>query len=592
MRRIDLPVERSGQWAYVSCDRLWTACGTDVVTLVDNLTGARQTVLPGQRARPMGWWENPTRLIVKQYEDDCQILAIDPSNPDADPVVIAEHQWIQTQYGTAGSGAFGGAYAAGTLVWNGHVIDPYPGDWHCGIDGDEMVVLTEIDSQPGEALIYVRGALVLHKSIAGTVMARGLAIVREGMCGYGENGPPHILNCRTGDITNVSVSAANESTPVYSRRDTAPPGWIATGIQHGSRPNIVAIRPFGAKDVIALDVGHEVNGVDLRVEGNLATVAAYNLAGRCTIFADVDLTQERHRLTDQPPILVPPTTPTQPARVLEDLRAPNPIGPRYDKPTDPDPVVAPIGTMWMGLFFAQTFKYGPNDDWAKNTSDGVGLWLRAPGNCCVIAGEAAAGLTAPYDHVIITPDAILGGMADRPEYWARVAGFYLAAEASSNGVERMSIYRVIAEKSCAMLGVPCPPFFAYTPGRSPAVEMVDGGQTSIGLEFYANPGEGAGALLALADQYRQIVPRGTSVCIYGMAYDRNGAYRDDLRPIILAAANIARAWNADDPDSVKGLFYFSDGRGHFNPDFGGARWHPECYPVLRGIAAAITRPTF
>ena len=276
-----------------------------------------------------------------------------------------------------------------------------------------------------------------------------------------------------------------------------------------------------------------------------------------------------------------PIPPIEPTIYLQDTRSPNPIGPAYAQPAGPDPVFAPYPwPMWFGSFYAQGFKYGQNDDWAKGKP-----WLAAPGNCCVVAGEAMAAVTAPQPGVIITPDAIFT-MSETPEAWAKVVAIYLTPEMAADPVTKMNEMRYAARRLMEQLGVPLRPFIAY--GPMPPIELAEpGGQTWITLQFYANPGEGPEALYQLRDIYQGMIPSGTPVCVIGQTYDRNGAYTAPLEPLVTATATIVRAWGPE----VKAWLNFSDGRGSVPNRFGGVRWHPELYPLLRGLAAAMTRPS-
>jgi len=287
---------------------------------------------------------------------------------------------------------------------------------------------------------------------------------------------------------------------------------------------------------------------------------------------------------------------------LPDYRAPNPTGATYARPTEPDPVIPHIGSMWMGMFKAAGHANLNNDDWVRHASDGEGLWLRAPGNCVVVTGEAAAAATAcsgwvPRPSVVLTPDAI--PFLAQNGGWDRCAAIWCGGEASADPARDVARQRRLASYEMDEWGLSPRPCILYSDTNSvnPAflALMDDPTPSWLGLRIYVDPGQGPERVHELAAQYRPLVPRGMPVAWHMMAYDRNGAYRDPLTPIVLASADVVREWEADDPGTCKALLFFSDGRGHVptatNPQsYGGARWHPELYPVLRSIANAIARP--
>jgi hypothetical protein len=477
---------------------------------------------------------------------------------------------------SAGHGHWACAYAGGDVIYDGKVIDTLVG-YYISCDGDWLALR-------GNDGVHIYKAGVFQRTLpfAPETTCETPSAWHEGVIGYGYNSTPQMCDTRLyaspADWEWKSIGV----TPVGKHKEGCPRFVTVNGVlwcATSSEDYGVLLRPAGAVATIIVALPFVPSDCRLNWDGTQFLVTAWNSGGNL-IVVGVDPNSPRVILAGPP---VPPEPPPSAGFVI--TTTPNPVGPRYTKPTEPDPVYPHIGTMFGGLMNVATFKYYPNDDWAKHAEDGKGLWLRAPGNCCVITGESAAGITAPYDHVIMTPDCILGGMTDRPEYWAKVAGFYLAAEASDAGLARMLLYRRIAQMSCVELGVSCPPFFAYIDKNEVPPESLVDGNTSLPLRFYVDPGQGPERVHELAAYYREHVPQGTPVVVFGMAYDRNGAYTDDLRPIILAAADVAREWEANDPGSVRALIYFSDGRK------GGVRDHPEGYRVLRGIFAAITTPT-
>ena len=281
-----------GWYCKWSPDGRWLACGRpDEVWVIDThaLILSPRRFFPG-RGRVMGWWENPLRLVFRAYEDVADLYALDPEsvwNPYDPPTPFITGQNLSRA--DASGGHWTGGYAAGNRdVWDGALIEHL--DWHCGGDGEWSVILDE-----ARAHIYARG--IIQRSVTHGIV-RDYAIVREGYCGCGYNGPPVLIGLESGEVTDACVTPwRKECEPVYSQ------GWVCTTTELPT-PQVL-VRPFGATDVIALPVDEGAIGCDFRAVGATGYVASWSGNGTLVIQSGVDLTQSRHKLDPLPEMLDP-----------------------------------------------------------------------------------------------------------------------------------------------------------------------------------------------------------------------------------------------------------------------------------------------
>ena len=271
----------NGWWAKLSNDGTRVAAGSNEVNLI--ALAAPDPRQFAQTARTMGWWGS--QVIIQAYEQNCSVLSVDPSTMAATVVALGQN----LSRATAGTGHWGGGFAGGASVWDGATVEN-PSDWHVGCDGDWLVVLTE-----QEAHIYERGLIWKSIPTAQAIYARDFAIVREGKCGIGRNGPPQLIDLRTGVMQNVSVTPwRQECEPCYSQ------GWICT--VDGKYENAAYVRPVGSMSVITLPVPEGAIGCDFRVVGTRGVVATWSSTGLLVV-QDCDLTAPRY------PVPAPPVPP-------------------------------------------------------------------------------------------------------------------------------------------------------------------------------------------------------------------------------------------------------------------------------------------
>jgi hypothetical protein len=285
---------------------------------------------------------------------------------------------------------------------------------------------------------------------------------------------------------------------------------------------------------------------------------------------------------------------------LIDYRSPSPFLPRYAAPTEPDPIVVPIGTLWCGLFNVDGYKYGPpNRDW-RNYGGVERPWLYPGGNCVVITGEPAAAITAsdkevPRPAIICTGDAI-ASLAEN-DLWDLCAAIWPGGEAGKDPAAYFAETRDLDRYVMHRRGLGLRPFIAYSDTPTMPQSFVDllepDGQTWLGVQLYYQPGDGEAYLRQLAADFRRDIPRSAPVAFHMKCYSQ----KDRIIPVetlianMFITADIVREWNADDPGSVKALLGFSDGRGHVGMDFGGLRFYcTEAYRAFAAIAAACQRP--
>ena len=566
-------MNENGRYVTPSPDGKFTYAGNGQCFLRNTLTGAEIQLHSDIRCQGSGWLDSHT-LVLLLGEANASLIAYDVYTGIETPLFSDINV---SRYGYSGHGKVGWGYAGGQCYYEGTPLEPQPGYWFGAVDGSLAAFRGNEKPVP---LIHVYDGAVERFSVPCLTTCGELSCNAEmGLVGYGYNLNPYLINVNTRQQELASVTLDGRESQPWTCE-----GWIATAHEKNGK---VYLHPYNDPTCIIVDAPSPI-GVRFSSYGDSWLVCSW--ADNSAPFITTVRKDSPRRIVSDP---IPPiSNPT--VNYLEDKRSPNPVGVAYAPLENSDPTYTPFPRRILnGMFFAATFKYGPNDDWARNYSDGVGEHLRAPGNCCVVTDESAAAYTAPYPSLVTTPDVVFGLLADSPNTWTKVKAFYLSAESVPNQVDIMQSRRYAVRNACKDAGLIIPPFFTYTPGRIPRLEMVEeSGQTAIGLEFYANPSETADDLRRLAQSYRDTIPMGTPVVIWGMSYDRNGAYLGDLRPIVAVAYEIALEWEKNDPDSVKGIFYFSDGRGHLptgtnKNNYGGARWHPEVYPVLRGIAKAI-----
>ena len=306
-----LPENFDGFNGLISLDGENIAVGRGITSVINRKSFTTKTLFDGEASRPMGWYSN-YQLIVQKYEDNCQVIIYNILTNKYEPLNINQN----IQMGSSGLGHWVGGYAKGKRVVRDGVLLSEGIDWYCGGEGEWSVILSESD-------VYVYSEFDLIHKLPLPFISRYFAIVREGMCGFGRNGQPQLLNCLTGKITNESVCKYGESEPCFSVNQ------IATAIEHPSP--FVAIRFVGKKECISLPVKEGCIGVDFKVIGETGIVYSWSNVGRGVI-QNCDLNQERHLIE----------MPNPPITYLIDKRAPNPVGPNYDKPSSPDPIIEPF----------------------------------------------------------------------------------------------------------------------------------------------------------------------------------------------------------------------------------------------------------
>jgi hypothetical protein len=544
-----LPQGFDGYNGLISPDGENVAIGRGITSIINRKTFRVITLFNGESSRPMGWYSN-TELIIQKYEDNCNVIKYNITN--GDKININANQWINMA--GAGKGHWvGGRPSDMVVVRDGRTLAKGL-DWFCGGEGEWSVIISE-------QFVYVYNEFdLIHKLPLPAGVTRYFVNVRDGMCGFGRNGlRPQLLNCLTGIMTNESVCNFNESEPSFSA------GQIATAIEHPSP--YVAIRYAGKKECITLPVIEGCTGVDFKVIGDTGIVYSWSETGR-GVLQDCDLTQERHLIGNTvPPVVIPPTT------YLVDKRAPNPVGPRYEEPTTPDPVIARFNHFFhFGSFADAGHKYLNNDDWSRGKP-----WLVCPGNIAVVGSDA--GSTCPKD-VVAGADAIFT-MAETPELWDKVKAIYIAAEMSTDPVASIIKLRDTCNLLMDNLGVSRKPFITYTTDKVyPELVRED---TWIGLQYYIAQGDPLSKLDEFNSYYHSMLTNNENVAIIAQTYDRNGTYKEPLLPVIEKTIEIARSWGFQ----LQAWLNFSDGRGSVDNNYGGVRWYPELYPILRGILKAI-----
>lgn len=537
-----LPEGFDGYNGLISPDGENVAVGRGITSIVNRKTNSIRTLFNGESSRPMGWY-SPTELILQKYEDNCDVIKYNILTDLHQ--VINSNQWINMA--AAGLDHWVGGCPAGMRV----VRDGLPlvngVDWFCGGEGEWSVIISET------TIVVYKGLNFFYSLPLPPKVTRYFVIVREEMCGFGRNGQPQLLDLMTGHLTNESVCKYGESEPCFSN------GQIATAIEHPSP--FVAIRYAEDKKCISVPVSIGCVGVDFKAFGNTGIIYSWTNRGQ-GFLEEVDLTQERS-LIDPPPIY------------LQDKRAPNPIGSIYYEPVFPDPIIQPFDSFFhFGSFYDATHKYLNNDDWSAGKP-----WLICPGNVAVVTGEAVAAVTSQKD-VIISPDAIFA-MAETPELWSKVKAIYLAAEMSGNPIVSIINLRDTCNILMDSLRVSRRPFITYTTDK--VYPQLSRGDTWIGLQYYIAQGDPITKLNDMNNYYHMMLMNLENVAIIGQTYDRNGTYTDSLVPILQETIEIARTWGT----RLRAWINFSDGRGSVDSNYGGVRWHPELYPILRGIVKAI-----
>jgi hypothetical protein len=551
----------------------FVAAGPDSVALVD--------LRPGQSQAPRGLFSGRSRqicwlgdydLLCQQsdqpagpaYEDDCTLLLVNVLTGTRR--VLDEHR--RSSQGAGGGGL--GHYTLGhagtrTVFWDGTLIAAGPlADYHAGGEGDWSVMLRET-----EAVRFVRGVPYQQPTpYAGRIVARDLAIVRGIKCGIGRNGPPQILDLNDGTLFDASVTG-KESTPCPACRDDGI-WWCATAIEGPNvppgqpRPGLVAIRPYVAKDVIQIDMPAGCVGVDFRIIGNRAVVAAWSATGDATIETDIDLTQERHLLAPivEPPIVMPPVE--------------VPPVPNYSRLEDP---------ALVGGYFVGSYRW-PDSLVESNSAKGVF------GNCGCVMGEAIAALTldpcidGQLRYRIIDPSEI----STVKGIWPLVAGIYISDE--GDAAPEQSARLSIAEARMLMdrRGLVHRPMLPYLVTDWDALKRLSDEDpdwlTYPVVQLYIEPGQGADDLRRLADVVLPLFDD-RPIVIAAQAYNRNNTFDGRLlSSLVPVYYDIAKRLGPQH----KGTLAFSWKRPGGIYDLVKSGVCPDLHEQWKAFARAVPRP--
>ena len=258
----------------------WIAAGFGQCNLWNVLTGEVRHIHPEMRCQA-GGWIGPTTLIYYTGEDAATIYSYDVESQ----VETLLKENFPANKVAAGSGSWGTGYPPDmSITLNGTKIDTGVG-WRMDVDGDWLV------SADNNGLhVYRRG--LFQRLVTFQATCKDPLVSVDGYCGYGYNGPPHLVTLSTGEDRDVTVTPTKkEGAPIYID------GWIWTASEY---PSGCALgRPVGDLACIIVPVNEPVY---LTVQ-KLATewaIATHTSTGALS-FTTVALDTPRHELPPLPP---------------------------------------------------------------------------------------------------------------------------------------------------------------------------------------------------------------------------------------------------------------------------------------------------